>query len=96
MEPGSPDILPTWTSSWPELNGWRRWLTVAGADHYAFTDLDYLVNESGALSIPSAPRSIVITTSYVSAFFERQLKCADAPLLNGPDRAFPEVTFTRP
>ncbi|WP_280674814.1 alpha/beta hydrolase [Kitasatospora sp. MAA19] len=93
-DPSSPDIVPTWTSSWPDLNGWKRWLTVAGADHYTFTDLDYLINESGVLSIPSAPRSIAITTSYVSAFFERQLKGVCEPLLNGPSRDFPEVTFT--
>ncbi|MFD7455306.1 alpha/beta hydrolase family protein [Kitasatospora sp. NPDC059827] len=94
VDPSSPDIVPSWTSSWPNLNGWKRWFTVAGADHYTFTDLDYLVNESGVLSIPNAPRSIAITTSYVSAFFERQLKGACRPLLNSPSRDFPEVTFT--
>jgi len=29
--------------------------------HYTFTDLDYLVNQSGGLSIPGADRSIKIT-----------------------------------
>ncbi|MFF1788392.1 alpha/beta hydrolase family protein [Kitasatospora sp. NPDC058243] len=95
-DPSGPDIVPSWTSSWPNLDGWKRWLTVAGADHYTFTDLDYLVNESGVLPIPNAPRSIAITTSYVGAFFERQLKGICEPLLNGPSRDFPEVTFTRP
>ncbi|HEY3607469.1 MAG TPA: alpha/beta hydrolase [Pseudonocardiaceae bacterium] len=95
-DPSSPDILPTWTSSWPTLDGWRRWLTVAGADHYTFTDLDYLVNASGVLSIPDAPRSIAITTTYVGAFFERQLNGIPEPLLDGTSNAFPEVSFTNP
>lgn len=95
-DPSAPNIVPTWTSSWPELHGWKRWLSVSGADHYYFTDLDYLINQSGVLPIPTAPRSITIVTTYVSAFFERQFKAASEPLLNSPSPAFPEVTFNNP
>jgi dienelactone hydrolase len=95
-DPSTPELVPSWIAGWPNLDGWKRWLTVAGADHYSFTDLDCLVNESGALSIPNAPRSITITAAYVGAFFRRQLNGVPQPLLNGPSAAFPEVTFTHP
>jgi hypothetical protein len=30
---------------WPQISGWKRWLTVANADHFSFTDLDLLVQQ---------------------------------------------------
>jgi predicted dienelactone hydrolase len=92
----APGVDPTWDASWPRLNGPKRWLTVAGADHYTFTDLDYLVDRSGALSIPGADRSIAMTRAYVGAFYTRYLKGVPQPLLDGPSRVYPEVTFQNP
>ena len=64
--------------------------------HYTFTDLDYLVNQSGGLSIPGADRSIKITRAYVAAFFEQALKAIPRPLLDRPSKAYPEVVFHTP
>jgi hypothetical protein len=92
----APGADPTWDASWPNLDGWKRWLTVSGADHYTFTDLDFLVDQSGALPIPGANRSVAMTRAYVGAFFEQHLKAIPQPLLNGPSNRFPEVTFNNP
>jgi dienelactone hydrolase len=92
----APGADPTWDASWPRLDGPKRWLTVAGADHYTFTDLDYLVDRSGALPIPGADRSIAMTRAYVGAFYTRYLKGVPQPLLDGPSRVYPEVTFQNP
>ncbi|MET7780510.1 hypothetical protein ACFYRG_28275 [Streptomyces mirabilis] len=36
----SPRSLGTdWPDAWSHLNGWKRWLTATGAEHYSFTDL---------------------------------------------------------
>lgn len=96
-DPSSPDIVPTWTGSWPNLDGWKRWLTVTGAGplHLHRPRLPGR-RERRAAHPGRAPRSIVITTSYVSAFFQRQFNAIPEPLLSGPDPAFPEVTFNNP
>jgi hypothetical protein len=92
----APGVDPTWDESWPNLDGWKRWLTVSGADHYTFTDLDFLVDQSGALAIPGADRSIALTRAYVTGFFELQLKGIRQPLLDGPSAVYPKVTFNSP
>ena len=92
----APGVDPTWDASWPNLDGWKRWLTVTPGDHYIVTDLDYLVNQSGGLSIPGAERSIKITRAYVTAFFEQSLKAIPRPLLDRPSKAYPEVVFNTP
>lgn len=89
----------TWDRDWPRLDGWKRWLTVAGAGHFTFTDMPVLGAELG-IEDPSAPlpadRSCRITRDYVAAFFDLHLKGARQPLLAGPIPANPEVTFQRP
>ena len=92
----APGADPTWDASWPNLDGWKRWLTVSGADHYTFTDLNYLIDQTGALPIPGADRSIKLTRAYISAFFEQHLKAIPQPLLDGPSTAYPEVNFNNP
>lgn len=82
----SPDSDATdWPDAWSQLNGWRRWLTVTGAEHFSFTDLPYLANQLG-LSDPAVPlpgaRGWLITRDYVTAF------C--------PTTAHPEVVFRDP
>lgn len=89
----------TWPRDWARLDGWKRWLTVAGAGHFSFTDLPVLGGQLGATD-PSAPlsgtRSGAITTAYVGAFFDQTLRGARQPLLDGPSTDHPEVTFVRP
>jgi predicted dienelactone hydrolase len=86
---------PSWDQAWPELAGWKRWLTVAGADHYSFTDMDLLVQQAG-IDLPwelDPARGVEVTRSYVGAFLDRHLRGITRPILAGPVAEFPEVTF---
>lgn len=96
----SPDSDATdWPDAWSQLNGWRRWLTVTGAEHFSFTDLPYLANQLG-LSDPAVPlpgaRGWLITRDYVTAFFDLHLRDMPQPILDGPTTAHPEVVFRDP
>ncbi len=94
----SPGLDSTWTDAWTSLDGWKRWLTVAGADHGSFTDLPLLGEEAG-LPRPAgaiaAARGLELTRAYVAAFFDLQLKGVPQPLLDGPSPADPEIAFAR-
>ncbi|MHC5904055.1 alpha/beta hydrolase family protein [Streptomyces sp. S6] len=86
----------TWDLAWSRLDGWKRWLTVTDAGHFAFTDLPVLAAQL-SLTDPEfplpGPRSGVITRSYLAAFFDLHLRHVPQPLLDGPSSANPEVTF---
>ncbi|MEV5749701.1 alpha/beta hydrolase [Actinoallomurus sp. NPDC052308] len=93
----APGIDDTWGQAWSSLNGWKRWLTVAGSDHGTFTDLPILsawVGRPGAGISPQ--RAEEITRTYVGAFFDLHLKGIRQPLLDGSSPANPEVTFQHP
>ncbi|MBS2550908.1 alpha/beta hydrolase [Catenulispora sp. NL8] len=84
----------TWGQAWATLGGYKKWLTVAGADHTSFTDLDLLLREAGFPTPPLSPeRGVVITREYVTAFFDQTLKGIPSPLLDGPSPNNPEVLF---
>ncbi|MGW7414114.1 alpha/beta hydrolase family protein [Streptomyces sp. NPDC054863] len=88
-----------WLEAWGRMDGWKRWLTVAGAGHYSFNDVPVLGGQLGVVD-PSAPlsgkRSGEITLGYVGAFFDLQLKGKRTPLFDGPTEADPEVSFHNP
>ncbi len=81
---------PSWDEVWPKLDGRHRWATVAGADHYSFTDLDLLVQQAGidAPFVLDPARGVRITRTYVAAFLDRHLRGIVRPV-----PTFPEVTF---
>ncbi|TXS44268.1 alpha/beta hydrolase family protein [Streptomyces sp. t39] len=87
-----------WHDAWMRLDGWKRWLTVAGAEHFTFTDLPVLADRLG-LSDPAAPlsgeRSWLLTRDYTAAFFDTHLRGMARPLLDGPSADRPEVQFPR-
>ncbi|MFE5375672.1 alpha/beta hydrolase family protein [Streptomyces mirabilis] len=84
----------TWGQTWAALGGYKKWLTVAGADHFSFADLDLLLEEAGFPTPPLSPeRGVVITREYVTAFFDQTLKGIHSPLLDGPSPNNPEVLF---
>ncbi|WP_285582878.1 alpha/beta hydrolase family protein [Actinoallomurus iriomotensis] len=90
--PGGHDT--TWGQTWAALGGYKKWLTVAGADHFSFSDLDLLLEEAGFPTPPLSPeRGVVITREYVTAFFDQTLKGIHSPLLDGPSPNNPEVLF---
>ncbi|MFF4385148.1 alpha/beta hydrolase family protein [Kitasatospora sp. NPDC001547] len=83
-----------WEHPWAALGGYKKWLTVAGADHFSFSDLDLLQEQAGFPTPPlSSERGVVITRKYVTAFFDRTLKGLRSPLLDGPSPNDPEVIF---
>lgn len=94
---GSSD--PTWDRAWRRLDGWKRWVTVAGSGHFAFTDLPVLGAQLG-LSDPAEPlpgqRAGEITLGYVGAFYDLHLRGIRQPLLDGPSPQNPEVKLHNP
>ncbi|MFF0447370.1 alpha/beta hydrolase family protein [Streptomyces sp. NPDC004609] len=93
--PGGTDR--TWDTMWPALDGWKRWLTVAGTEHGSFSDSPLISEHFGLPQAPlSARRTLSITRDYVAAFFDRNLKGVPQPLLEGPSAAHPEVKFHNP
>lgn len=96
-----PGVDASWDQAWARLDGWKRWLTVAGAEHAQFTDLPVLRaqrgdagsgNASGGLP---ARRGLEITRDYVGAFFDLHLRGVAQPLLEGDVPANTEVTHER-
>ncbi|MFD5462386.1 alpha/beta hydrolase family protein [Kitasatospora sp. NPDC127059] len=84
----------TWGQAWAALGGYKKWLTVAGADHFSFSDLDLLHEQAGFPTPPLSPeRGVEITREYVTAFFDQTLKGIGSPLLDGPSPNNPEVLF---
>jgi hypothetical protein len=89
----------SWATDWPQLDGWKRWLTITGTTHLNFTDVPLLGDQLG-LPTPGAQidstRALQITRDYVAAFFDEQLKGRPQTLFDGPSAAYPEVVNQRP
>jgi len=95
----APGMDPSWDDAWSHLDGWKRRLTVAGADHGTFSDLMLLARAVGLPAKPGAidpERGVAITRTYLAAFFDLQLKGRPQPLLDGPSPDQPEVTVQLP
>ncbi|MFJ9824778.1 alpha/beta hydrolase family protein [Streptomyces sp. NPDC101160] len=95
--PGGVDT--SWDTTWKALDGYKRWLTVSGANHFTFTDAPVLlrgldVPDEGA-TIP-ADRALAVTRAYLAAFFDERLRGRPQPLLTGPSPLHPEVHFNNP
>ncbi|MFK4599225.1 alpha/beta hydrolase family protein [Streptomyces pristinaespiralis] len=90
------DTKSDWQEAWARLDGWKRWLTVSGAEHFSFTDLLFLAEQLG-LTDPAAPlsaeRAWQHTRDYTAAFFDMHLRGMSRPLLDGPVPDRPEVEF---
>ncbi|MGA5821239.1 alpha/beta hydrolase family protein [Kitasatospora sp. NPDC094028] len=93
--PGRGDGI-VWERAWAALGGYKKWLTVTGADHFSFADSDLLHQQAGFPTGPFSPaRGVEITREYVTAFFDKTLKGIDSPLLDGPSPNKPEVLFQK-
>ncbi|MFI9111588.1 alpha/beta hydrolase family protein [Streptomyces venezuelae] len=88
--PGGTDA--SWDRTWSRLDGWKRWVTVAGAEHLSFSDYPVIQDQFG-LPGPDLPaaRAVAVTRTYVTAFFDRHLRGLPRPILDGPSSANPEV-----
>ncbi|KIA64484.1 alpha/beta hydrolase family protein [Nocardia vulneris] len=93
--PGGHDS--SWDHAWTALHGWKRWLTVVGADHNSFLDTPALLGADAAAT-PALPghRAVELTRAYVAAFFDQHLRALPQPLLDGADPAFPEIRSYTP
>lgn len=89
----------TWDDEWQLGSGWKRWITVEGTAHASFTDIGLLGPQAG-LEHPGqtlAPeRCMELTREVVTAFFDRHLRGADRPILDGPSDDDPELVFHSP
>ncbi|MEU5439034.1 alpha/beta hydrolase [Streptomyces sp. NPDC020719] len=96
--PGDGGDDAVWKQAWDAFGGYKKWLTVVGADHFSFADGDVLQKQAGFPSAsPLSPeRGVEITREYVTAFFDKTLKGIDRPLLDGPSPNNPEVLFHSP
>ncbi|MEU6167886.1 alpha/beta hydrolase family protein [Streptomyces tanashiensis] len=90
--PGGQDT--SWDRTWTALDGWKRWITVAGSEHFTFSDGPVIARHFG-LPQPELPtdRAVAVTRTYVAAFFDRHLRGIPRPVLDGPTPANPEVHF---
>ncbi|MEU8438340.1 alpha/beta hydrolase [Streptomyces sp. NPDC029216] len=88
-----------WKGPWQHFDGWKRWITLDGTDHFGPTDYPALRDQLG-VPHPEAPlpgpRAVELTRTYVSAFFDRHLKGQPRPVLDGPGADAPEVRFHNP
>ncbi|MGW9450514.1 alpha/beta hydrolase family protein [Streptomyces sp. NPDC055632] len=93
--PGGTDT--SWDRTWSALDGWKRWITLVGADHFSFSDGPVISRHFG-LPEPELPadRAVALTRTYVSAFFDRHLRGLPRPVLDGPSAAAPEAHFQNP
>lgn len=85
--PGGQDA--TWDAAWRNMDGWKRWLTVAGSNHFTFSDAPSCTTSSNCRtrSPPrTADRAVDLVRSYTAAFFDLHLRRhpRPQPLLDGP------------
>lgn len=88
----------SWDSNWKRLDGWKRWITMDGSNHFTFTDWPTMSDQLGLPPLSPLPgaRSVDLTRRYVGAFFDQHLKGVAQPLLDGPGPEAPEVRFHTP
>lgn len=59
----------TWDQAWSRLDGWKRWLTVAGADHLTFSDAPVITD---ALTPPTTDTTDMTDTTAPTASTPQQ------------------------
>lgn len=96
---------PSVAEFWTHLRGWRLNIQAEGAVHSSYGDNQVLIPQlakavgmseeelRGRIGTLDPARAVRIQQAYPLAFFDRHLRHRRGHLLNGPSRAFPEVTF---
>ncbi|MFG2718950.1 alpha/beta hydrolase family protein [Streptomyces sp. NPDC048416] len=99
--------VASWGAAWQHSSGWLRDLTLVGAEHASYTDMQseipQLATELGLskqtvaanIGTVAAKQSVAAQETYVSAFFDRWLRGQDRHLLDGPSERFPQVRFVK-
>ncbi|MCT2586307.1 alpha/beta hydrolase family protein [Actinophytocola gossypii] len=96
---------PSWDDFLPKLTGWNRWLRFVDAGHYRFVDLGGSTDRwnlkeamppetwTSVFGDIDPQRSQQLLLDFTTAFFDRFLRDREAPILDGPSAAYPEVEF---
>ncbi|MEU6666021.1 acetylhydrolase [Streptomyces sp. NPDC046727] len=96
---------PSVAEFWTHLRGWRLDIQAEGAVHSSYGDNQVLVPQlakavgmsdeelRGWIGTLDPDRAVRIQQAYPLAFFDQHLRHRHGHLLDGPSRAFPEVTF---
>lgn len=76
----------------------RYQLTIAGTQHYDFTDVSLFTPLAASLRIKGpidGSRDLRLINAYTLAFFNRYLQGSDEPLLSGSSAEYPEVNWAQ-
>ncbi|MFD8542487.1 alpha/beta hydrolase family protein [Streptomyces sp. NPDC059649] len=96
---------PSVAEFWTHLRGWRLNVQAEGAVHSSYGDNQVLIPQlakvvgmsdeelRARIGTLDPARAVRIQQAYPLAFFDRHLRHRRGHLLDGPSRAFPEVTF---
>ncbi|MBL1108869.1 acetylhydrolase [Streptomyces sp. 5-8] len=96
---------PSVAEFWTHLHGWRLDIGAEGAVHSSYGDNQVLIPQLAEavgmseeelrdrIGTLAPTRAVRIQQAYPLAFFDRHLRNRPGHLLDGPSRAFPEVTF---
>lgn len=99
------DNDPSWTGFRNASTGWKREFRLLGSTHGSYFDGEVLFPQlAGVLRLTpeqlkaligtiDPARAITIESTYVEAFFDRQLRHRPGHLLDGPSPRFPEMVF---
>jgi hypothetical protein len=104
-----PDDDRTLAGFWPDLTGWRLFLTLKNSRHYSYTDDEEFLSQlvtAGIIS-PSVDRQVVVPTigtidptravaaerAYIGAFFDLHLRHRGGSLLAHSSLSYPQVQF---
>jgi hypothetical protein len=98
---------PSWSGFWPNLRGWRLFLTLKNSQHYSYTDLEEFLSQlHAARIIPSRlagrlvtpiigtidrARAVAAERAYIGAFFDLHLRGQASKLLDHPSPNFPDI-----
>lgn len=94
---------PTWATMWENLKAFKLEVEITNSQHDAFEDYAYLYdillptgevpNVGDFYGSVSGARMLTIESAYISAFFGQCFSGEADPLLAGPSKKYPEVTF---
>jgi len=100
---------PSWRGFWPNLRGWRLFLTMRNSQHYTYTDLEeFLTQLLSAGIIPrklarllvtqwigtvNPVRAVAAERACIGAFFDLHLRGRPSKLLDYASPDFPDIQF---
>uniref|UniRef100_A0AAU2VE49 Hydrolase n=1 Tax=Streptomyces sp. NBC_00003 TaxID=2903608 RepID=A0AAU2VE49_9ACTN len=99
--------VASWGAVWQHSKGWLRDLTLTGAEHASYTDMQSEIPQlarplglsaqtvAANIGTVEPKRSVAAQEACTAAFFDRWLRGQDRHLLDGPSARLPEVRFVK-